>query len=74
MTEPRIEDRPEQSYLAVHREVTDGVPAAVDSAFPALFAWLGEHGVSRRARRSSASTRWEPRARTSPAGSPSTAS
>ena len=26
--------------------MTDGVPAAVDSAFPALFAWLGEHGVS----------------------------
>jgi hypothetical protein len=46
MTEPRIEDRPEQPYVAVHREVTDGIPAAVDSAFPELFGWLGAHGVA----------------------------
>ena len=44
--EPRIEVRSEQPYLAIHRHVTDGVPAAVDSAFPELFAWLGERGIA----------------------------
>ena len=44
--EPRIEVRAEQPYLAIHRHVTDGVPAAVDSAFPELFAWLGERGIA----------------------------
>jgi effector-binding domain-containing protein len=44
--EPRIEVRPQQPYLAIHRHVTDGVPAAVDSAFPELFAWLGERGIA----------------------------
>lgn len=43
--EPQVEARPEQRYLAIRRQVTDGVPAAVDAAFPALFRWLGEHGV-----------------------------
>ena len=46
MTEPpRIEDRGAQPYLGITRRVTHGVPAAVDEAFPALFAWLGERGV-----------------------------
>jgi effector-binding domain-containing protein len=43
--EPRIEERAEQPYLAIRSEVTEGVPAVVDRAFPALFAWLREHGV-----------------------------
>ena len=34
-----------QPYLKMTRQVTHGVPAAVDEAFPALFAWLGEHSV-----------------------------
>jgi hypothetical protein len=44
--EPQIEERPEQPYLAIHRHVTEGVPAAVDTAFPVLFAWLGERGIA----------------------------
>jgi hypothetical protein len=43
--EPRIERRPVQRYLGITRQVTHGVPAAVDQAFPALFAWLGERGI-----------------------------
>lgn len=43
---PRIEYRAAQPYLGITRRVTHGVPAAVDQAFPALFAWLGEHGVA----------------------------
>lgn len=45
MTEPQIEQRTEQRYLATRREVTNGIPAVVDQAFPQLFAWLGQHGV-----------------------------
>ncbi|HYM58994.1 MAG TPA: GyrI-like domain-containing protein [Solirubrobacteraceae bacterium] len=43
--EPQVQKRVEQPYVAIRRQVTDGVPAAVDSAFPELFGWLGEHGV-----------------------------
>ena len=42
---PQLEQRPAQPYLAIARRVTDGVPAAVDTAFPELFGWLREHGV-----------------------------
>lgn len=42
---PQVQKRVEQPYVAVRRQVTDGVPATVDGAFPELFAWLGEHGV-----------------------------
>jgi effector-binding domain-containing protein len=45
MTEPKIEDRTEQQYLAIRSEVTNGIPAVVDRTFPQLFAWLGQHGV-----------------------------
>lgn len=45
MTEPKIEDRTELPYLAIRSEVTNGLPAVVDQAFPRLFAWLGQHGV-----------------------------
>jgi effector-binding domain-containing protein len=45
MTEPQIQQRDEQPYLAIRSEVTDGLPAVVDTAFPQLFAWLGQHGV-----------------------------
>ena len=44
-SEPQIQERPAQPYLAIRREVTDGVPAAVDTAFPELFGWLGERGI-----------------------------
>jgi effector-binding domain-containing protein len=45
MTEPQIEERPDQPYLGIRCEITEGIPAAVDSAFPRLFAWLGEQGA-----------------------------
>jgi RNA polymerase sigma-70 factor, ECF subfamily len=45
MTEPQIQQRDEQPYLAIRSEVTNGIPAVVDRSFPQLFAWLGEHGV-----------------------------
>jgi hypothetical protein len=41
----RLEDRPAQPYLGISCPVTNGVPAAVDAAFPRLFARLGELGV-----------------------------
>ena len=46
MTEPQIEERAEQPYLGIRCELTDGIRAAVDQAFPQLFGWLGEHGVA----------------------------
>jgi effector-binding domain-containing protein len=45
MTEPQIQQRDALPYLAIRREVTNGIPAVVDQAFPQLFAWLGRHGV-----------------------------
>jgi len=43
--EPEIQTRPAQPYLGIRSPVTDGVPAVVDVAFPALFEWLGERGI-----------------------------
>jgi effector-binding domain-containing protein len=43
--QPQIEERAAQPYLGITRQVTHGVPAAVDQAFPALFAWLGRRGI-----------------------------
>ena len=45
MTEPQIQQRDALPYLAIRSEVTDGVPAVADTAFPQLFAWLGQHGI-----------------------------
>jgi effector-binding domain-containing protein len=45
MSEPKIELRPAQHYLGIAGEITDGVPAFVDRAFPELFGWLREHAV-----------------------------
>jgi hypothetical protein len=45
MTEPKIQQRDALPYLAIRSEVTNGIPAVVDTAFPQLFAWLGQHGV-----------------------------
>jgi GyrI-like small molecule binding domain len=45
MSEPKIEKRPEQGYVGIRREVTDGLPAVVDQAFPQLFGRLGEQGI-----------------------------
>jgi effector-binding domain-containing protein len=45
MTDPQIEQRPNQPYLGIAGHITDGVPAFVDKAFPELYRWLGERGV-----------------------------
>ena len=45
MTEPEIQRRPAQPYLGIAGEITDGVPAFVDRAFPELYGWLREHTV-----------------------------
>jgi effector-binding domain-containing protein len=44
--EPQIQARAAQPYLAIACEITDGVPAAVDRAFPELYGWLAEKGVA----------------------------
>jgi effector-binding domain-containing protein len=44
--EPRIDEREAVPYVGIRREVTDGVPAMVDRAFPELFGWLGERGLA----------------------------
>jgi hypothetical protein len=45
--EPQLQVRPEQHYAAIARRVTmDGIAAAVDDAFPALFGWLAAGGVA----------------------------
>jgi effector-binding domain-containing protein len=45
MSEPQIELRPAQQYVGIAGEITDGVPAFVDRAFPELFGWLREHAA-----------------------------
>ena len=45
MSEPQIQRRDALPYLAIRSEVTNGIPAVVDTTFPQLFAWLGQHGV-----------------------------
>jgi effector-binding domain-containing protein len=45
MSEPTIELREAQPYLGIHAPSIDGIRQFADSAFPELFAWLGEHGV-----------------------------
>jgi effector-binding domain-containing protein len=45
MTEPEIQQRPARPYLGIAGQITDGVPAFVDRAFPELFGWLRAHAV-----------------------------
>jgi RNA polymerase sigma-70 factor, ECF subfamily len=41
-----IEERSARPYVGIRETVTmDTLPSAVDRGFPALFGWLGEHGV-----------------------------
>jgi effector-binding domain-containing protein len=44
--EPQIDERAAQPYLAIWCHVTDGVPAAVDQAFPELFSRLAADGIA----------------------------
>ena len=46
MTEPRIALREAQSYLGIAGDVSGGIPAFVDDAFPELFGRLGERGIA----------------------------
>ena len=44
--EPQLQRRAALPYVAIPCHVTEqGVAAAVDTAFPELFRWLGERGV-----------------------------
>jgi len=44
---PKLQRRAALPYVAIRRQVTErGVAAAVDSAFPELFLWLGEHRLA----------------------------
>jgi effector-binding domain-containing protein len=43
---PEIRERPEQPYVAIRCDITDGIRSAVDRAFPQLFGWLGERDVA----------------------------
>jgi effector-binding domain-containing protein len=45
MSEPKIEERAVRAYVGIRRDVTDGIPAVVDTAFPQLFGWLGRQGI-----------------------------
>ena len=46
MDEPRIETKQALPYLAIRCEITEGVPAAVDAAFPKLMVGLRERGIA----------------------------
>ena len=46
MDEPRIATKQALPYLAVRCEITEGVPAAIDAAFPKFMQRLGERGVA----------------------------
>jgi effector-binding domain-containing protein len=44
---PQLEERSALPYVGIRRTVTrDGLTEAIDRDFPALFGWLGEHGVA----------------------------
>jgi|ERR687891_2688494 effector-binding domain-containing protein len=47
-SQPQVQQRAAQPYLAVHAEVTTEAEfrQAADSGFPELFTWLRAHGVS----------------------------
>ena len=46
-SEPQVQERTGQPYLAIHARVTTEAEfrRAADRGFPELFGWLGEHGV-----------------------------
>src|SRR5215472_6532689 len=44
--QPQLRERAAQPYAGIRTSVTmDGLPAAVDEAFPELFGWLGGRGI-----------------------------
>jgi effector-binding domain-containing protein len=47
ITEPKIESRDEQPYVGIRTQVTmSEFSKAIDEAFPAVFAWLEEQGIT----------------------------
>lgn len=46
MSDPQIELRQAQPYLGIRAVVTHGIRDFADSAFPELFGWLFENGVT----------------------------
>jgi len=46
MSDPQIELRQAQPYLGIRAAVTHGIRDFADSAFPELFGWLFENGVT----------------------------
>ena len=46
MSEPQIELRQAQPYLGIRAVVTHGIRDFADSAFPELFGWVFENGIS----------------------------
>ena len=46
MSDPQIQERPEQAYVGIRETVTmETLPGAIDRGFPALFAGLAERGA-----------------------------
>jgi effector-binding domain-containing protein len=47
LTEPKLDNRAQQPYVGIRTQVTiPEMPAAIDKAFPELFAWLGGQGIA----------------------------
>lgn len=46
LTLPRIVERDAQPYVAIRREVTLPFEAVIREVVPAIFGWLGAHGVA----------------------------
>jgi effector-binding domain-containing protein len=47
LSEPRIDDRPDQHYVAERTRVSIGdFASAIDRAYPRVFGWLQEHGIA----------------------------
>jgi effector-binding domain-containing protein len=45
--EPQLESRPAQPYAGIRMRVTmDNLGAHLDAAFPELFGWLAQHGIT----------------------------
>lgn len=47
ITEPRIDERPEQPYVGIRAKTTmPEFSAVIDAAFPEVFAWLEKRGIA----------------------------
>ena len=46
MNQPEFAEREAQPYFGIAGDVSGGIPAFVDEAFPELFGWLGKRGIA----------------------------